>query len=98
MADASATFTELLDLQAYFNDATAQLREGKIVRLDGIDSRIAAACLAVQQADSATQQQCMPQLTTLIDMLRVYEADLRQLQGLIQAEMKALPDGDDAAR
>lgn len=94
----SATYSELLALQAYFRDALAQLQDGKVIRLEGIDGRVAAACLAVQQADAATQQKCMPELDRLIDMLRSYESNLRQLQSLIEQQMAATGQGDDVAR
>lgn len=97
MAEA-ATYSELRALQAFFQDAMAQLRDGKVIRLDGVDGRIAAACLAVQQADPVTQQQCMPELDRLIEMLRDYETTLRHLQSQIEQQMAATEQADDAAR
>lgn len=74
---------ELHALRTFFANAQNNLRAGKIVNMTGIDQRIAAVCELVKGAEPEQQKAYLPELTVLIELLNLYERDLRRLQAAL---------------
>lgn len=89
---AETPLEELQALQAYFRTATAGLQQGEVIRLEGMMERVAAVCNAVQHGSPELQQECLPELTALIELLHLYEMELKMLQTLTEQQMKTSND------
>lgn len=76
-------YGELSELQLFFTDALNNLANGKIVDMTGIDKRVAQVCISVQTAPPEKQQEYLPNLSSLIEMLGAYERDLRKIQEIL---------------
>lgn len=82
------TLKELNDLCEFFADAERGLKNGQFTDLVGIDKRVAAVCKTVQQAMPDQQQQYLPELTVLINLLNGYEQSLRDAHAQISEQQE----------
>ncbi|MGE0108721.1 MAG: hypothetical protein AB7S81_03005 [Bdellovibrionales bacterium] len=76
----SDTLLELNSLCGFFLEADAELRDGKVTDVTGIDARVAAVCKKVTDALPEQQKEYLPLMNTLIALLNGYEKSLRTLQ------------------
>ncbi len=88
----SETLDELNDLCHIFTAAETKLKEGQLLDLTGVDARVAAVCQTVQASIPEQQQQYLPELTILLNLLDSYEKGLRDLQATAKEA-----SGDDAS-
>jgi hypothetical protein len=65
----SETLAELNDLCRIVTTAESQLKEGRLLDLSGVDSRVSAICKTVQASLPEQQQEYLPELTILINLL-----------------------------
>ncbi|MDD3288094.1 MAG: hypothetical protein PHX43_03715 [Alphaproteobacteria bacterium] len=77
---------ELEALKKFFVTAKQALGNGTITSMVGVDQRISKICQQVQKASPDMQQQYLPELNTLIELLNGYEQALRDFQANQLAE------------
>jgi len=80
------TLVELNALSQFFITTESALKNGQSVDMSGIDARITALCLIVQQAEAEQQEVYLPQLTALLGLLNSCELALRVMQTTIELE------------
>jgi len=76
-ASLSETLDELNALCQFFVDAEKSLKNGKMADLSGIDVRVNTVCKIVQESIPEQQKEFLPELTVLINLLNVYEDNLK---------------------
>lgn len=87
------TLMELHTLCQFFADAEQRLKNGQMVDLGGIDARVAEVCKIVEDAIPEQQQQYLPELTVLINLLNTYEITLKTLHNNLLENQKADQQG-----
>lgn len=80
------TLEELNALSRFFIDAEKQLKDGYQVDLSGVDERIGKVCKIIQEALPEQQEQYLPELNNLLNLLNSCESVLRSMPFDTQAE------------
>lgn len=74
------TLAELNELSAFFIQAEATIKGGGSVDMTDMDARIADVCQAVEAALPEQQEQYLPELTTLLNLLNSCELAIQSMQ------------------
>lgn len=74
------TLAELNELSAFFLKAESTIKQGGAVDMSGMDTRISEVCRAVQNAMPEQQQQYLPELNALLNLLNSCETAIRTMQ------------------
>lgn len=74
------TLAELNELSAFFIQAEATIKGGGNVDMSGMDARIADVCQTVQDALPEQQEQYLPELTALLNLLNSCEMAIHNMQ------------------
>ncbi len=84
LSSPAAITDELQSLREFFFEAQEDLRSGCMANMSGIEQRVYSLCQAVQAAPRDAQEQYLLELSSLIEMLSDYEAELRAMQDSVE--------------
>ncbi|MDX9689113.1 MAG: hypothetical protein EOM37_06925 [Proteobacteria bacterium] len=73
------TLEELNALSRFFIDAEKQLKDGLSVDMSGMDERIGEICKIIQEAVPEQQEQYLPELNNLLNLLNSCESVLHSM-------------------
>jgi hypothetical protein len=69
--------SEFAAIDEYMKAVSAILADGHMPDLAGLDARVSEVCIAMESADSDTQQKFLPRMSELLKKLDLCEAEIR---------------------
>ena len=78
MSESAASCLEDLNgIRTYLTTVQDTLKSGSMPDIASLEKRVNDVCLRIQQVDEAGQKQCLPQLSSMLNMLDECERALR---------------------